>query len=217
MYDQMVAYIDESGAVQANEPFIAGAWFTAHEQMWHNIIDERRDVLKYNYTLHFHKISRKDNDWQHRVVRRIFMDLRRVSRSWYSRMLHVNPLSLDSWSHLSTQDKYDSLIANLVLQFATRAFTQNMKIVISNKSRPAADDFLPKGLEELLNEKSKLISGPIFTVELSCPKNNDLLQLADLLTSGVRQALYPSRNKNKCMLAGLLQPLIDDRISIWNW
>lgn len=217
MYENMVAYVDESGAIEAEEPFVAGIWFTAHEEMWQSIIRERRDSLRFNYAFHFHKISCSEDDWQFKFVRRLFKDLRRVRHSWYSRMIHVSPKELEKWSDLNMQDKYDNLIAELVLSSAPKARTKCMKIVISDRARPLVDTFLPEGLEQLLNDRSSEHGGPKFCMELENHKNNDFLQMADVLTSGIRQIYYPSKNRNKCMLAGMLQPLVNNRIIIWEW
>jgi len=211
----MEGYVDESGAFSCGGPFVAGIWFTAHPDLWRGIIRERRDAERYGYSFHFSEISRHRNDWQFRVVRRLFHDLRRIQKSWYARLIHVPPACIAEWQTQSVQEKYDTIIGEMIYRFGPHAMTEKLRLVISDRSRSMSDNFLPEGIEEGLNQDSTCSTA--FNVQIMSHKLDDLLQIADLMTSAVRQIYHPGDNPNKIALAEMIRPLLDRRISVWHW
>lgn len=209
------AYLDESGAVRASSAFVAGLFFTSHPDLWKKIIQERRSAEDYWYELHFKKVSRNPDDRRAKTIERVLFALDKVKRSWWSRLIYVPNGSADKYRGMSRLDLYDNLVANLAIKFGPAAYCDQIELIIDNKNRPADDTFLPHGLEEHLNRVSPEAGGPFFTVIMGDSKTDDLLQLCDLITSGIRQYYVPSDNFIKKYFAGMLASFIDDRIKIW--
>lgn len=214
---EIEAYVDESGAVKPGGPFVAGIWFTKHPLLWRKIIEERREDCHYGYELHFHKISGTASDLRAFAVRQIFRKLFNVKHSWYSRMIYVRETYLDLWKGFKAVDIYDTMISEMLLRFVIKAKADLCTVVIDEKNRPLSDNFIPDGLDALLNTRSTALGGPRIRVQVRSSKHDDLLQLVDLLTAAVRQIYHPSGNINKYLACNLIEPLINDRIGIWEW
>jgi hypothetical protein len=193
---------------------LAGLWLTAYPGMWRRLIRLSRTNNRYGYSFHFHEISRNPEDWQYKAVREVFRSLTDLQRSWYARVIHVptgNPIEAD----ISLQEVYDIVVGSLIYRFAGRAKSNELRIVLSHRNRAGDSEFLPKGIQRLANMRSKMIDGPRITVEVKPHRSDDLLQLADLVMSSVRQVYYPSPNPNKEQLAETAKSLIGTRIKVW--
>lgn len=211
----MEVFLDESGALRATEPFYAGLWITWQGDLWREMVADQRAAESFFKEFHFHKISRKPDDWRYRFGRRVAQKFQ--YKNWYARLLHVPGDKLDEWRRMSPIDIYDTLLTELLLKFAPHIPEPRIVVTIDERNRPKDDDYLPVGLEELMRE---MLPGKEVKVRLASSADEDLLQLVDLLVGAVRQLRYPSGNPNKQALARLIEPYTlgeKPRVWVWDW
>lgn len=211
----MEVFLDESGAVRAAGPFYAGLWLTWQGDLWRSMISDQRAAESFFKEFHFHKISRTPGDWQYRFGRRIARKLQ--YKTWYARLLHVPDTKIKEWRRMSRTEVYDTLLTELLLKFARHIPERRIVVTIDEKNRPKDDDYLPAGIEALLKER---LPHKEIEVRLARSKDDDLLQVVDLLVGAVRQIRYPSGNPNKEALGRLVAPYMEGkrpRVWVWDW
>lgn len=213
---RMYIFVDESGCVNANQAFIAGAWFTWRPDLWEDIIFTLRKHQNFWREMHFHRISRKPNDSQFEMIQALIKNLRKFKRTWYARLLYVSEKDhLEQWRDLTSVDLYDNLMIRLLNKFGGHFPEKEAVIYLDEKNRPRWDDYIPNGLEEYLNNNIGLKTGTNVIIKTSHCSENNLLQVSDIITSATRQMFVPSGNENKQILAASLINVFD-RIKIWN-
>lgn len=209
----MDVFLDESGAVRAAGPFYAGLWLTWQADKWRAMVSDQRAAESFLKEFHFHKISRSPNDWRYRFGRRVARKF--LYKNWYARLLHVSENKLHQWRQLSRRDIYDTLLTELLVKFAPHIPEPRIVVTIDERNRPKDDDYLPVGIEAVLRE---MLPHKDIKVRLANSRDEDLLQVADLLVGAVRQLKYPSGNPNKKVLAQLIEPYtLGERPRVWVW
>jgi len=166
--------------------------------------------------MHFHKVSRKQNDKRYEMIQAILSHLVKYDKTWYFRMLFVSKDKQSKiWKYDSVIDIYDGLMSIFFDRFGGH-YPENFSIItLDEKNRPCWDDYIPSGIEKFLNNKVGERTKTVFTVKTANSAWNDLLQVSDIITAAIRQLFVPSNNKNKQKLAAtLLQS--SDRIKIWD-
>lgn len=211
----MEVFVDESGAIRATEPFYAGLWITWQGKLWRAMVSDQRVAESFFKEFHFHKISRDPNDWRYRFGRRVAEKLQ--YKTWYGRLLHVPGEKLDQWRRMSRREIYDTLVTELLMKFTPRIPEPRIVVTIDERNRPKDDDYIPVGLEARLRDR---LPDKKIEVRLASSKDEDLLQVADLLVGAVRQLTYPSGNPNKESLGQLVAPYTHGerpRVWVWDW
>ena len=180
----MYVFVDESGCLRANQLFVAGAWFTWKPELWLKIVHDTRKRKKFWREMHFHKVSRKQNDKRYEMIQAILSHLVKYDKTWYFRMLFVSKDKQSKiWKYDSVIDIYDGLMSIFFDRFGGH-YPENFSIItLDEKNRPCWDDYIPSGIEKFLNNKVGERTKTVFTVKTANSAWNDLLQVSDIITA----------------------------------
>ncbi|WP_041570786.1 DUF3800 domain-containing protein [Candidatus Desulforudis audaxviator] len=189
----MYVFVDESGCLRANQAFLAGAWFTWMPVFWLNVARRLRHDSRFWRELHFHKVSRQQNDRQYEMIQALLALLAKYRKTWYARLLYVSEADqLAGWRDCSCVDIYDNLMSRLFGRFGGHFPERRCVIVLDEKNRPHWDNYIPVGLQAFLNRSVGVKTDTEFEIVTASSETNDLLQISDIVTSAMRQLVVPS-------------------------
>lgn len=219
----MEIYTDDAGVGRAGtEGFIMGMWLTWRPLYWRSLIRELRNQHRYPYRLHFSKIGTKWEDGRYRFCYSLLRTLAKYTRTWYYRGFYVAPEHYPFWQvqHPDSQAVYDWALRETAGRFLNGIPENDIRLVVEQRNRPPGDTFIPTGLEALLNNRRHFgAKQKSITVDVSKPEEDDLLQVADFLTSAVRCRYIPGTNKCKYRFAdaSVWHEPIASRMAVWEF
>jgi hypothetical protein len=210
-------YLDESGGLRADKPFVVGFWATRNPLRWLTFIRKYRELHNAWGELHFHAISRKPTDRRYLLARDILRAMQ-YAGNWYARFIYVAEDYLDQWRSAAANQVYTFIIKQLCTRFLPYVQAREARLVIDRKVLPACDVSIPYGLEAVVNSLSSSLGGPHFEVETADSATNDLLQVSDLMTAAMRQFFVPSGNQNKEELGSIVAGMRGgQKVRLWDW
>lgn len=202
-------FVDDGGTTGHDEGFVVGAFCTKNERRWRLRFQGVMDTLRYHHTLHFAEIGTKPGDGRYRVSKRLLAVLA-AHGDWSGNYTYINrawvtPARFSG----SAQIEYNKWVADLI-RFRTALPGFRYRVMIAHRDRDVGDTFIPDGLQAELT-RAHLAGAPEVTLAVRANRDDRLLQIADLITSGVRQRHWPSTNPNKLELAGLIDSMVQGR------
>jgi hypothetical protein len=215
--DVMQIFLDESGAIRDNGPFLAGLWFTWKSDLWRAKVEEVRRMYGFFYEWHFHKIT--GIDLRYMSMGSLLHQLDEYNKTWYYRGIYVSDTSYKAWrkEHYTTQGIYDFIVETVATRFLHSFPEKSANLIIDKKNRPKNDLYLPQGLEEHLNELHENKDWPLISISMADSKEEPLLQVVDCITAAIRQWYFPAKNNEQKTMLALLAKRLKNRISIWEY
>lgn len=163
------------------------------------------------------------NDGRYRVSKRLIRVLA-AETDWWCRRTFVDRSLVDPASFGGSHAiEYNKWLADLI-RWRTRRAGYEYHVTIAHRQPLRTDKFIRERLQEELTKRRRDEGLPKVQLDTVLAKNDRLLQVADLLASGVRQLYLPSQNAMKIELAHDLRNLIQEegrsgnrRISRFEW
>ena len=188
-------YVDESGTT-ADSRFLVGMFCTVADARWRERIQTALDDERYGNTLHFKEISSNPRNGRYRVSQRLVQSLS-DNTDWWGHFSYIDRSLVDAsyFSH-SVDIEYNKWLADLI-RWRTRRAGYRYEVLIAHRDRLRADDFIPERLQFELNRRSQFEGLPEVALKAALARTDRMLQMADLLVSGIRQRYIPSGNPLK--------------------
>ena len=199
-------YVDDSGTTEG-DTFIVGIFCTIADSDWRQRVQAALDAERYGNTLHFKQLSANPRQGRYRVSKRLLAQMRR-RYDWWGHYMYVDRKLVDtSYFSGSAQIEYNKWVADLI-RWRTRRPGYEYEVLISHRDRLRADDFLPERLQAELDVRAVVDGKPVVCLSTKLAREDRMLQLADLLTSGIHQRYRPSGNPIKEELSALVDGLV---------
>jgi hypothetical protein len=206
-------YVDDAGSTRG-DTFVVGIFATTDDEAWRGRFVAAQTAERYGHTLHFKKVPANPRDGRYRVSR-ILLARMRATYDWWGHYMYVDRSLVDpKYFSRSAQVEYNKWVADLI-RWRTRRAGYEYHVTIAYRDRLRTDNFLPERLQDELDRRAAT-GVPRVYLRTRLSRDDDLLQIADLIASAVHQRYEPSGNALKEELGATVEGLVKRKAAIGN-